>query len=107
MKKLLGIAGLLVILIMLIGAWLFFAPATKFKGNSHYLYVRDGSTPQEQVMYQLDTGNIIRSMSIFNILAKQANAWQGITPGRFEIKKGQSIFSVVRNLRNNHQSPVR
>lgn len=107
MKKVLGFSALIIILIVLIGAWLLFAPATKFSGNSRYLYVRDGSAAQVQIMYQLDTGNIIRSTHIFSILAKQANAWQRITPGRFEIKKGENIFSMVRNLRNNHQSPVR
>ena len=58
-------------------------------------------------MHELDTGNIIRSTGIFNMLAKRLNAWDRITPGRFEIKKGESIFSIIRDLRNNHQSPVR
>ena len=58
-------------------------------------------------MYQLDTGKIIRSISLFNFLARQAKVWQRVQPGRFEIKKGESIFSLVRELRNNSQSPVR
>ena len=58
-------------------------------------------------MHELDTGNIIRSTGIFNMLAKRLNAWDRITPGRFEIKKGESISSIIRDLRNNHQSPVR
>ncbi len=107
MKKISGIVAIIILLIILIGAWLVFAPATKFSNGSRYLYVRDGSSASEQVMNELDTGNIIRSTSIFNILAKQAKAWQRITPGRFEIKKGESIFSLIRTLRNNHQSPVR
>lgn len=107
MKKLL--IGLLALFILtaLVIAWLVFAPATKFLTKSHYLYVRDNPSAQEQVMYQLDTGNILRSTGMFNIIAKQTKAWQHITPGRFEIKKGESIFSVVRTLRNNHQSAVR
>ena len=107
MKKIVGISAIIIILILLVGAWLIFGPATKFSNNSRYLYVRDGSSAQEQIIHQLDTGNIIRNQSIFNIIAKQAKAWQRITPGRFEIKKGENIFSVVRTLRNNHQSPVR
>jgi UPF0755 protein len=107
MKKLSGIIAIVILLIILIGAWLVFAPATKFSNTSRYLYVRDGNSASEQVMNELDTGNIIRSTTVFNILAKQAKAWQRITPGRFEIKKGESIFSLVRTLRNNHQSPVK
>jgi hypothetical protein len=43
-------------------------------------------------MHELDTGNIIRSTGIFNMLAKRLNAWDRITPGRFEIKKGGKHF---------------
>ncbi len=107
MKKILGISAIIIILIILIVTWLLFAPATKFSTGSRYLYVRDSTSAQEQVMHQLDTGKFIRSTGIFNMLAKQSKAWQRITPGRFEIKKGESIFSIVRMLRNNHQSPVR
>jgi len=107
MKKILGISAIIIILIVLVAAWLVFGPATKFSNNTRYLYVRDGSSAQEQIMNELDTGNIIRSTGIFNIVARQAKAWNRITPGRFEIKKGESIFSLVRTLRNNHQSPVR
>jgi len=107
MKRILGIVVILIIIIALTGAYIVFGPATKFSHNSRYLYVRDNSSPQEQIIHQLDTGNIIRSVGIFNMLAKQLNAWDRITPGRFEIKKGASIFSVIRDLRNNHQSAVR
>jgi UPF0755 protein len=107
MKKLLTRLAITIVIILLVTGWLVFGPATKFSKSSCYLYVREGSSAQEQIMYQLDTGDIIRSTSFFNTLAKQAKAWQRVTPGRFEIKKGESIFSIVRNLRNNHQSPVR
>lgn len=98
---------MLIIVALLASAWIVFGPATKFSGDSKYLYVRDDAPAQEQVMRQLDTGNIIRSTAIFNLIAKQAKSWQRITPGRFEIKKGESLFSIARMLRNNHQSPVR
>jgi len=107
MKKIIGIVAILIIIIALTGAYIVFGPATKFSNSLRYLYVRDNSSPQEQIMHELDTGNIIRSTGIFNMLAKRLNAWDRITPGRFEIKKGESIFSIIRDLRNNHQSPVR
>ncbi len=107
MKKIIGIAAIIIGVVAIASAYIVFGPATKFTSGSHYLYVRDNPSPGEQIMYELDTGNIIRSVSIFNLLAKQAKAWDKITPGRFEIKKGESIFSIIRTLRNNHQSPVR
>ncbi len=107
MKKVIGIVAI-VILIMIAGfSWIVFAPATKFDNASRYVFVRSSPPAQQQIMFQLDTGNIIRSPAIFNFLAKQAKAWQHVKPGRFEIKKGESIFSFVRTLRNNRQSAVR
>src|SRR5690349_21619092 len=107
MKKILGISLIVIILIAIIGAWLVFGPATQFSHKSSFLYVREGTDPKTQIIEQLDTGNIIRTVSLFNLVAGQADAWTRITPGRFEVKKGESIFSLVRTLRNNHQSPVR
>src|SRR6478672_403938 len=107
MKRILGFSSLIILLVIAIFAWLVFGPATKFSNSSRFLFVRDGSDAQQQIIQQLDTGNIIRNTGIFNLVAKQAKAWQRITPGRFEIKKGESIFSIVRMLRNNHQSQVR
>src|ERR1043166_8262552 len=107
MKKIAGIVAIVVSVIILILLFIVFAPATKFREASRYLYIRDHPSVQDQVMYQLDTGRIIRSRAMFNFLAKQANAWQRAKPGRFEIKKGESIFSLIRRLRNNNQSAVR
>ena len=107
MKKILGVIALIILLIVVITAWLIFAPATKFDKASRYVYVRSSPSAQEQIMYQLDTGNIIRSTAVFSFLAKQTKAWQHVKPGRFEIKKSESIFNFVRTLRNNHQSAVR
>jgi len=107
MKRIIGIIALVIIVVSLVSAYIIFGPATAFPGNSKYLYVRDDQPAQEQIMRQLDTGDIIRSTAIFNLLAKPAKAWERITPGRFEIKKGASIFDVLRMLRNNNQSPVR
>lgn len=107
MKKILGFFALIILIFIIVALWMVFAPATKFDNASQYVYVGDSPSAQEQIMYQLDTGNIIRSTSIFNFLARRANAWQHVKPGRFEIKKGESIFSFMRTLRNNHQSAVR
>lgn len=91
---------------VLIGVWLVFGSATAFEGKSKYIFVREGDV-KEQVMQQLDTGKIVHFPGIFSVLASQSNVWQKLKPGRFEVKKGESIFNIVRTLRNNTQSPVR
>ena len=107
MKKILLVVFIIIGVLAIAVVYIVFGPATKFSDSTHYLYVRDNAPAQEQILHELDTGKIIRSVSIFNLLAKQTKAWNHVTPGRFEIKKGESIFTLVRTLRNNHQSPVR
>ncbi|HYK43912.1 MAG TPA: endolytic transglycosylase MltG [Parafilimonas sp.] len=107
MKRIILISFGIIVLLVLIIAWIFFGPATKFPESSRYLYVRDQPSGEVQIMRQVDTAHLIRNSSLFSFLAKQSKAWQRVKPGRFEIKKGESIFSLVRKLRNNSQSAVR
>lgn len=105
MKK--KILIIILLLASLLFIWLLFGTATKFTSASKYVYVRDGQSVSQQVINQFDTGNVIRTPPLFNLLASQLKVWQRVKPGRFEIKKGESIFDVVRTFRNNRQSPVK
>ena len=107
MKRIILISFAIIVVLGLVIVSIFFGPATKFSESSRYIYVRDHPSAEEQIMRQVDTAHLIRNTSLFSFLAKQSKAWQRVKPGRFEIKKGESIFSLVRKLRNNSQSPVR
>jgi UPF0755 protein len=107
MKKRIIYIFLAIVFIILICLWLVFGSATRFNEKSKYIFVRDTGNIKEQVMKQLDTGGIIRSVGVFSFAASQADVWNKLKPGRFEIKKGESIFNIVRTLRNNTQSPVK
>src|ERR1043166_7875593 len=104
MKKIIFYTVLLLLLAIIIGAWLVFGSATTFSEKRKYIFVREGDI-QEQVLTQLDTGNIVRFPTVFKMAASQGSVWQKLKPGRFEVKKGESIFDIVRTLRNNTQSP--
>lgn len=93
------------VLIAGILAWLVFGPATAFETKSKFIFIRAGKDVKEQVQEQMP--GIIHYTGIFNFVAGQGDVWQRLKPGRFEIKKGKSIFNIVRTLRNNTQSPVR
>jgi len=107
MKRKISYAVIILFAIGLIGAWLLFGSATAFEGKQKYLYVRDGANIQQQVEAQIDTGDIVKFPAIFKLAASNTGVWEKLKPGRFEIKKGMSIFDMVRMLRNNVQSPVR
>ena len=107
MKKIISVISLIVLLLIVITGWIVFTPATKFNTAVRYVFVRDSPSAQQQIMYQLDTGSIIRSSTIFNFFTTGISAWQHVKPGRFEIKKGENLFEFIRTLRNNHQSNVK
>ncbi len=88
-------------------SFLLLAPATTFQPDKRFLYIREKQLPEQQVMNQIDTGNIIRTPGIFRMAASALNVWERVKAGRFEVSKGQSILSLVRTLRNNNQSPVK
>ena len=102
------ILTLLLILIAagIAGAWLVFGPATTFTAKEKFVFVRERMSAQTQVINQLDTGSYIRTPFLVNLALTRLHAWTNVKPGRFEIKKGESIFNIVRLFRNNHQSAV-
>jgi UPF0755 protein len=57
-------------------------------------------------MDSLRTNKIIKHERIFSLLADRFNYWQSIKPGKYEIKKGSSLLSIIRMLRNGQQTPV-
>lgn len=107
MKKVTGGILLILLIAALAVAWLFLAPATDFPGKNKYLFVRDGESPREAVLMQIDTGHLISHPSVFRWLASSTGVWKKLGPGRFEIIRGESLVTIIRRLRNNHQSPVK
>lgn len=104
-KILLIIGALVVILLMII--WLFFGPATQFKGQSKYIYIRDGKDAKMQLQRQLEENHLIRNTGIFYFVADQFEVWKRVKSGRFEIQKGQSLYNILQNFRHSVQSPVK
>ena len=105
-KKLMIILGIVACLAAL-GAWLLFGPATAFDEKSRFLYITNAAENKQQVQQQLEKEQLLRFPGIFMLAAGQAGVWDRLKPGRFEIKKGESVYDIVRKLRNNTQAPVR
>lgn len=106
-KKIIGgLAALLFIFLVVIYS-LFFTGATGFSEKSKYLYIRTGDATYDAVVKTLVDSQLIEKTSAFDFIAKRLDVPARIKPGRFEIKKGMSVFSIARMLRNNIQSPVK
>ena len=57
-------------------------------------------------MDSLAANKIMNHEVIFEWLAERMGYWDNIRPGKYEIKKGTSVLSLVRMLRNGQQTPV-
>lgn len=101
------IITVIVVIGLLSFAWFVFGRATAFSGKLKHLYIYPASTDYEaQIMNQLDTGRIVRNVSLFHFLAASSGAFRHLTPGRFTIKKGESMYRIIQMLKNDRQDTV-
>lgn len=106
MKKFL----LALFLLLLIGAgilaWIFVGSGTGFSSAKETVYISTHAATKEAVEDSLTKNKIVTNTSAFNWLANRLDLWKNLKPGKYEIKKGSSLVSIVRMLRNGRQTPV-
>jgi UPF0755 protein len=107
MKKLLIILLILVVICGAIAGWIFLGPATGFASSEKALYIRSNVATKKAVIDSLVKNNIITNETAFEFLANRFNYWKNIKPGKYEIKKGSNLITIVRMLRNGSQTPVK
>lgn len=106
MKRIIGILLAIVLVVGAVGAWIFLGPATGFSSSREALYIRSNAATKGAVLDSLKANKIIKNESAFSFLADRLDYWKMIKPGKYEIKKGSSLLSIVRMLRNGQQTPV-
>ncbi|MEX6687167.1 endolytic transglycosylase MltG [Danxiaibacter flavus] len=107
MKKTIRYILIALVVLGALFAWMILGSATTFSEKSKYIYIKDGADAKSQVLQQLEEKNIVRNRWLFSIMANRLQVWDKLKPGRFEIKKSQSLLNIVRTFRNNTQSPVK
>lgn len=106
MKKILKPAAILLVVFAAIVSWLFFAPASSYEGDSPYLYIRTGAADKASVLKTIKDSSFIKYPGLFEWLGNRLNLWKRLKPGKYEISTNESVFSLVRKLRNNRQATV-
>lgn len=104
MKRIILVLFLLLLLAGGILGWLFFGPTVKVPEDK-YFYIRTGSGYID-VKKNLVDQKIIKYPSLFEMLAKYRKYENSVKPGRYEIRKGMSVFELVSMLKNGSQAPV-
>ena len=106
MKRIFLVIAIVVIVGALIIGWTFLGTATAFDTPKKALYIRSTAATKGAVLDSIQKNDLIKSTSAFNWLANQMHYWNSIKPGKYEIKKGSSLLTIVRMLRNGQQTPV-
>lgn len=90
---------LLVIAGSLMG-WLFFGSGTAFPEKNKYFLIEESASGKEAVLQQLSKSHIVKFPFALNLLNSLSGGWPRIKPGKYEVRKGQSIWSIARMLKN-------
>ena len=86
---------------------LFFLPATRFEEKSRMVTIYKDQTQKSAVLAAFEEAGILRFNSLLGIAGAPFNIWDKMKPGRYEIKKGQSIVDIVRMLKNGRLAEVK
>ncbi len=106
-KKPLFILGFLATFIVgiLSIAWLFLGSATQFSDKSRNIIITE--TNKSSVLAAFNKAGILRFTNILGLAGASINLWDKMKPGKYEIKKGQSIVDIMRMLKNGRFAEVK
>ena len=93
--------------VLLVGgyaAWQIFGP-TVSAPESKYFYIKTG-TGYNDVRQSLIDQKIISSTYFFDLISKQLKYAARVKAGRYQIKNGSNLLSLLRMLRSGNQAPV-
>lgn len=83
-----------------------FGPSTNFSETKKYIYIQTGKAGKDALMRTINDSAYIKNIQVFEFIAGKLKVWQRLRPGRYEIKKGESLYVIIQKLRTGKQSPV-
>lgn len=96
-----------IVAVLVAGAWIVLGSATDFDESKRYLLVHTEKADEASVMSSIKEEKLLKHPGVFKFIAERMGVWKRLKPGRFEIKKGESLLTISRMLRNNRQSAVK
>ena len=105
MKKVVAILLVVVALVAIYIGWQVFGP-TLSAPEGKYFYIATGASFQK-VKADLQQQEIINGTFFLDKIARQAKYDKNVKPGRYEVKGGMSVYSLLKMLKSGNQVPVR
>jgi UPF0755 protein len=106
MKKLFTYLFILTLAAGGIASWLVLGKGTGFAEKSKFFIIEEGQTNKATVVKLLEKKYIISKGFAFSLTGDALSIWDKIKPGKYEVKNGQSILSIVRMLKNGRQAQI-
>jgi UPF0755 protein len=107
MKKAIRFILILTVIIGAVGAWLCLGSITQFDTPNRYFIIPENGTSKEQVLAILEKDAGLSGTTGISIIAGLSNTWSRIKPGKYEVKKGENAYAIVRMLRNARQAQIK
>jgi len=104
MKKIFLLLFALIVLLGAFTAWKIFGPSVIIPEGKFY-YIKTGEN-YPAIKEDLHRRGIIKTPVWFDMVAQNLDYKNAVKPGKYEIKKGMSLFELVRMLRGGRQTPV-
>ena len=103
-RKIISLLLILVFIILIYAAWMFFGPTIKTP-EQKFFYVHTGATYQ-QVKDSLKKNDIIGGDFWFDKVSSYVDYDKNVKAGKYKIDNGMSVVKLVRMLRSGRQTPV-
>ncbi len=100
MRRTLLFFFLLLLITGAVFAWKVFGSGTGFSEKTSTFIIAEDGTDKASVMNVLKEADILNSPAVFSFLGSRINIWEKIRPGRYEVKKGESLLTIARMLKN-------
>jgi UPF0755 protein len=110
MSKIVSVVLIVILLTAGILAWMIFGSGTGFGEKTQYFIVAEGKTDKASVLEAMEENHILSSKAVFSLFSSPAGIWGGkskIRAGKYEVKKGQSMWSTARMLKNGRLAEIK
>jgi UPF0755 protein len=106
MKSYLKYFFLILIISAIALSWMIFGSGTAFSEKNKYYTIQESATNKNAILKMLGDSYIVKFPFALDLVNTLFGTWDHVRPGKYEVKKGQSIWSIARQLKNGRQAEM-
>ena len=107
MKSFLKFAFLVLFLIAIVLGWFVLGPATNFSEKNKYVLIPKNASDKNSILKNFEENGIINQPLVLDLLINLLGDWEHIKPGKYEVKNGQSLWSIARQLKKGRTAEMK